>query len=84
MLTQVRDTTMTTHSWALGWGQVGCDVTTIKGLFLANVAPKPQVPSVASHWSTLKSSISAASGGWVVCRHVTDLCICEDPCPVVY
>ncbi|CEL98092.1 unnamed protein product [Vitrella brassicaformis CCMP3155] len=39
--------------------QVECDVTTIEGSFIANVAPK--VPSVASHWSTLKSSISATS-----------------------
>ncbi|CEM12958.1 unnamed protein product [Vitrella brassicaformis CCMP3155] len=40
--------------------QVGCDVTNIEGSFVANVAAK--VPSASSHWSTLKSSISAASG----------------------
>ncbi|CEM25374.1 unnamed protein product [Vitrella brassicaformis CCMP3155] len=39
--------------------QVECDVTTIEGSFVANVAP--QVPSVASNWSTLKSSLSATS-----------------------
>ncbi|CEL98609.1 unnamed protein product [Vitrella brassicaformis CCMP3155] len=39
--------------------QVECDVTTIEGSFVANV--EAQVPSVAPHWSTLKSSISAAS-----------------------
>ncbi|CEM26604.1 unnamed protein product [Vitrella brassicaformis CCMP3155] len=39
--------------------QVECDVTTIEGSFVANVAAR--LPSDASHWYTLKSSISAAS-----------------------
>ncbi|CEM02279.1 unnamed protein product [Vitrella brassicaformis CCMP3155] len=40
--------------------QVERDVSVAEGSFALNVTPK--VPSASSHWSTLKSSISAASG----------------------